>query len=85
MIILLVFFASLQIHLSDLRRLPYYLPYYKYAFAKHWDAQQVKAEAYSWRKYREQTLTEPSESSESNEPVNGKTINNPKISQSSTA
>ncbi|KAA3677125.1 ribonuclease Z [Paragonimus westermani] len=52
-------FDFMKIRFDDLRRLPYYVPYYKYAFGKHWDTQQAKAEAYSWRKYREQHQERP--------------------------
>ncbi|TGZ72043.1 hypothetical protein CRM22_002317 [Opisthorchis felineus] len=48
-----VAFDFLKFRFSDLPRLPYYVPYYKYAFGKHWDTVQAKTEAYSWRKIRQ--------------------------------
>ncbi|THD19679.1 Ribonuclease Z mitochondrial, partial [Fasciola hepatica] len=78
-----VTFDLMKVRFSDLQRLPYYLPYYKYAFAKHWDAQQVKAEAYSWRKYREQASMEPPDSLECSELPDNSDGATPKVSQSS--
>ncbi|CAH8493723.1 unnamed protein product [Dicrocoelium dendriticum] len=49
-------FDFMKIKFSDLPRLSYYVPYYKYAFRKHWDTQQAKTEAYTWRKYRNEHL-----------------------------
>ncbi|VDP78572.1 unnamed protein product [Echinostoma caproni] len=54
-----VTFDLMKIRMDDLKRLPYYVPFYKYAFAKHWDAQKVKTEAYCWRKFREQSSANP--------------------------
>lgn len=50
-------FDFMKIKFSDLPRLPYYVPYYKFAFRKHWVIQQAKTEAYVWKKLRNKNLS----------------------------
>uniref|UniRef100_A0A0X3PRM5 ribonuclease Z n=1 Tax=Schistocephalus solidus TaxID=70667 RepID=A0A0X3PRM5_SCHSO len=45
-------FDFMRVRLRDLWKLPYFLPYYKFAFAKHWDLQQTRSDANQWRKVR---------------------------------
>ncbi|XP_018653897.1 putative zinc phosphodiesterase [Schistosoma mansoni] len=46
-------FDFMTVKFSDLQRLPYYIPYYQYAFAKHWNMARTKADSYTYRKLRE--------------------------------
>ncbi|CAL8100341.1 unnamed protein product [Calicophoron daubneyi] len=59
------FFTLLQVNFKDLLRLPFYMPYYKYAFSKHWDTQLMKTEAYTWRKFRERSADQNSDTNPS--------------------
>ncbi|VDL64571.1 unnamed protein product [Hymenolepis diminuta] len=50
-------FDFMQVKFRDLWKLPYFLPYYKYAFAKHWELLQNRADANQQKKKRnEETL-----------------------------
>nr|CAH8868868.1 unnamed protein product [Trichobilharzia regenti] len=46
-------FDFMRVKFCDLPRLAYYIPYYQYAFAKHWAHSKSKADAYTCRKLRE--------------------------------
>nr|CDS31343.2 zinc phosphodiesterase [Hymenolepis microstoma] len=43
-------FDFMQVKFRDLWKLPYFLPYYKYAFAKHWELLQNRADANQQKK-----------------------------------
>ncbi|KAL7057573.1 hypothetical protein AAHC03_016722 [Spirometra sp. Aus1] len=51
-------FDFMRVRLCDLWKLPYFLPYYKFAFAKHWDLQQTRSDANQWRKVRTEKALE---------------------------
>ncbi|CAH8649695.1 unnamed protein product [Schistosoma haematobium] len=46
-------FDFMTVKFCDLPRLPYYIPYYQYAFAKHWTMARTRADSYTYRKLRE--------------------------------
>ncbi|VDP17483.1 unnamed protein product [Schistosoma margrebowiei] len=46
-------FDFMTVKFCDLPRLPYYIPYYQYAFAKHWTVARSRADSYTYRKLRE--------------------------------
>ncbi|CAH8591840.1 unnamed protein product [Schistosoma turkestanicum] len=46
-------FDFMTVKFCDLPRLPYYIPYYQYAFAKHWTIARSKADSYAYRRLRE--------------------------------
>ncbi|KAK4475677.1 hypothetical protein MN116_000945 [Schistosoma mekongi] len=46
-------FDFMRVKFRDLYRLSYYIPYYQYAFAKHWTLAKTKTDAHLYRKLRE--------------------------------
>nr|AAP06344.1 similar to GenBank Accession Number AF308694 ELAC2 in Gorilla gorilla [Schistosoma japonicum] len=46
-------FDFMRVKFRDLYRLSYYIPYYQYAFAKHWTLIKSRTDAYVLRKLRE--------------------------------
>uniref|UniRef100_A0A5K3F869 ribonuclease Z n=1 Tax=Mesocestoides corti TaxID=53468 RepID=A0A5K3F869_MESCO len=51
-------FDFMRVKFRDLWKLPYFLPYYKYAFARHWELQQTRADANHLRKVRAEEALE---------------------------
>ncbi|EUB63128.1 Ribonuclease Z [Echinococcus granulosus] len=45
-------FDFMQVRLGELWKLPYFLPFYKYAFARHWELLQTRADANQQRRAR---------------------------------
>ncbi|VDM30928.1 unnamed protein product [Hydatigera taeniaeformis] len=55
-------FDFLQVRLGELWKLPYFLPFYKYAFARHWDLLQTRADANQHRRARAEGALEATRS-----------------------
>ncbi|KAL5963070.1 Ribonuclease Z mitochondrial [Taenia solium] len=55
-------FDFMQVKFGELWKLPYFLPFYKYAFARHWELLQTRADANQQRRARVESALEATRS-----------------------